>query len=110
MFIVQPRPCDGPSQSPGLQHSVSNNHPLPTVKGIEHSRANSVSVTERFGHRLRELRRERGMTQIELADYLGIDRAFISDVERGKKAMSLGYLHTVAQGFKLSLAELMTGV
>lgn len=65
------------------------------------------TITERFGKRLRHLRQEGNFTQVDLAKLLGIDRSFLSDVERGKKAMSLSYLETVAQGFGLSLAELL---
>lgn len=67
-------------------------------------------ITVRFGNRLRSLRLERGLTQDGLAKLLGIDRSFISDVERGKKAMNLSYLQTVAQGFGLSLAELFQDI
>lgn len=66
----------------------------------------SMSIAETFGKRLRSLRTEHGYTQTQLADYLGIDRSFISDVERGKKCMSLTYLETVAQGFHISISEL----
>ncbi len=65
----------------------------------------SNSITIRFGQRLRHLRQRSGMTQIALATHLGLDRSYISDVERGKKCMSLSYLETVAQGFKMSLAN-----
>ncbi len=64
------------------------------------------SITVSFGNRLRTLRTKHGYTQTQLATYLGIDRSFISDVERGKKNMSLTYLETVAQGFNISLSEL----
>ena len=64
------------------------------------------SVTESFGRRLRTLRVTSVYTQTQLADYLGIGRSFISDVERGKKNMSLSYLETVAQGFHMSISEL----
>lgn len=67
-------------------------------------------ITARFGLRLRSLRLKHNYTQAQLADYLGIDRSYISDVERGRKAMSLTYLETVAQGFSLNLAELMDGL
>ena len=68
------------------------------------------SIVVRFGKRLRMLRLEKGYTQTQLADYLGIDRSFISDVELGKKALSLSYLETIAQGFHLSISELTEGL
>ena len=43
------------------------------------------NVTVRFGKRLRKLRKEKGWTQVQMADTLGIDRSYISDMERGKK-------------------------
>ena len=67
------------------------------------------NVSVRFGYRLRSLRRDRKLTQVQLADYLGIDRSFISDVERGKKSMTLGYLATVADGFHLTVTQLLDG-
>src|SRR5438270_13887243 len=48
-----------------------------------------IDVSSRFGARLRELRRERNMTQLRMATDFGIDRSFISDVERGRKSISL---------------------
>ena len=110
MFTVKPRLSGVPSQSPGRQSPLGNDRSISTTYQVDHSRSNPVSVIERFGKRLRDLRHERDMTQTELADFLGIDRSFINDVERGKKTMSLGYLDTVAQGFELTLAELMRGL
>ncbi len=81
----------------------------PTVFRIAPPLSSAVrppSIVVSFGKRLRALRMEHGYTQTQLADYLGIDRSFISDVERGKKNMSLTYLETVAQGFKITLSEL----
>ena len=74
---------------------------------IRRSFPNPALILRPFGNRLRDLRQQRGLTQIQLADYLGIDRSFISEVECGKKAISLSYLETVAQGFNVSLAELL---
>lgn len=61
----------------------------------------------RFGERLRDLRHSRLYTQQQLADYLGIDRSFLSDVERGKSNLSLHLVDAIAQGFHLSLADLL---
>ncbi|WP_396271096.1 helix-turn-helix domain-containing protein [Granulicella paludicola] len=40
----------------------------------------------------------------------GIDRSFISDVERGKKSISLVFLDVIALGLKVELSELLRGV
>jgi transcriptional regulator with XRE-family HTH domain len=61
----------------------------------------------RFGARLRELRKQAALTQTQLAHRLGIDRTFISDLERGRKSITLSYLETIAQGFNLTLSEMM---
>ena len=67
-------------------------------------------VSSRFGVRLRELRREREMTQLRMAVEFGIDRTFISDVERGRKSISLPMLEVLALGFNLSLSELLRDI
>lgn len=67
-------------------------------------------VSSRFGIRLRELRRERNMTQLRMATEFGIDRTFISDVERGRKSISLPMLEVLALGFRLSLSELLRDI
>lgn len=63
-----------------------------------------------MGQRLRELRRERQLTQLRMAVDFGIDRTFISDVETGRKSISLPFLEVIALGLKMSLSELLEGV
>jgi transcriptional regulator with XRE-family HTH domain len=65
-----------------------------------------VDVSSRFGRRLRELRVQRKLTQSEMARKFGIDRSFISDVERGRKSISLPMIEVIALGMNLSLAKL----
>ncbi|WP_396270678.1 helix-turn-helix domain-containing protein [Granulicella paludicola] len=67
-------------------------------------------ISSRFGLRLRELRRAHNMTQLRMAVDFGIDRSFISDVERGKKSISLHMLEVIALGMKVSLADLFSGL
>ncbi len=66
----------------------------------------SIDISSRFGVRLRELRHEKKLTQLRMAIEFGIDRSYISDVERGCKAVSLPMLEVMALGFDLSLSEL----
>ena len=69
-----------------------------------------TDVSSRFGVRLRQLRRERNMTQLRMATEFGIDRTFISDVERGRKSISLPMLEILALGLKISLSELLRNI
>jgi DNA-binding XRE family transcriptional regulator len=70
----------------------------------------SRDVSARFGLRLRQLRRERTLTQTRMATVFGIDRSFISDVERGRKSISLPTLEIIALGLNMTLSELLKDV
>jgi transcriptional regulator with XRE-family HTH domain len=70
----------------------------------------STSIAVRFGARLRELRKHRGWTQVRAAEEFGIDRSYISDMERGKKNVCLPTMEVLAQGFEISLAQLVRGL
>ncbi len=67
-------------------------------------------VRVRFGRRIRQLREERGWTQEDVAKRFGIDRSFLSDIERGHRNVSLITQETLAEGFGITLAKLMAGV
>jgi transcriptional regulator with XRE-family HTH domain len=64
-------------------------------------------ISRRFGARLRELRASRKLTQVDMARRFGIDRSFISDVERGRKSISLVTLDVLALGLGVSISELL---
>lgn len=59
---------------------------------------------------MRSLRKRRGVTQVELADYLGLRRTYISDLERGKRNVSLVTLEIIARGFGLSVSRLLSQI
>ncbi len=60
------------------------------------------------GSKVRKLRQERKWTQTELAVHLGMDRSFLSDLERGKREPCLRTLEVIAQGFELTLPQLFS--
>ena len=66
-----------------------------------------IDVSSSLGRRLRELRRERNLAQRRVALDLGLDERFLSDVEQGKKCISLPLLQRVALGMDLSLSDLL---
>jgi transcriptional regulator with XRE-family HTH domain len=42
-----------------------------------------------------------------MAALLGIDRSYISEIERGNRALSLPMMEVLAIGFRISLADLL---
>jgi transcriptional regulator with XRE-family HTH domain len=66
--------------------------------------------TQTFGERLATLRHERGWTQRELADRVGIDQPFMSKIEAGKHDPGMKLLASIAQAFELTLSELFQDV
>lgn len=66
-----------------------------------------ANVAVRFGARLRTVRKNHNLTQVVMADRFGINRSFISDVERGRKAITLHMLETLADGLHITMADLI---
>ena len=70
----------------------------------------SADISQRFGARLRTMRCARDLTQQSMAHRFGIDRSFISDMERGRKSVSLVTLEILAIGLGVTLSELLADV
>jgi transcriptional regulator with XRE-family HTH domain len=58
-----------------------------------------------IGCRLRELRKERGLTQAELARQIGIQQSDLSRMEKGEYRVSLDNLFKILGVFDLDLAD-----
>jgi transcriptional regulator with XRE-family HTH domain len=67
----------------------------------------SSDICVRFGKRLRTLRERQGWTQVYMAEHVGIDRSFISDLENGKKEICIRNLEVLATAFGLTVSQLM---
>ena len=63
-----------------------------------------------FGQRVRKLRLERCLSQEELADKCGLHRTYISDVELGKRNVSLENIARIAESLEISLPNLFLEV
>lgn len=60
-----------------------------------------------FGRAVREARGEVGMSQEELAHRAGIDRSYMSSIERGEQNIGLMSMHRVAEGLGVTLSDLV---
>ena len=67
----------------------------------------SSDICVRFGKRLRTLRQRKGWTQVYMAEHVGIDRSFISDLENGKKEICIRNLELLARAFEMTISQLM---
>jgi len=64
-------------------------------------------VLIQFGARVRALRKSIGLSQEAFASLCGLDRTYISGIERGVRNVSLQNIKVIAEAFSLSLSDLM---
>lgn len=60
-----------------------------------------------LGQRIAALRRERGMTQVQLAKTLGISQQHMLSFEKGRRRMLAGALPAVCEALGVSLEQLL---
>ena len=64
-----------------------------------------MDILTRYGQAVRKIRLERGISQEELADRCGLHRTYISDVELGKRNLSLENIERIAISLNKTLPE-----
>lgn len=67
----------------------------------------SQDIGQRVGHRIRVRRVELKMSQEELANALDISQGYLSNLERGERALDVKLLARIAQALKCSMAALL---
>lgn len=65
-----------------------------------------MSIARLFGLAVRENRKRLGLSQEDLAERAGMDRTYVSGVERGVRNPSLLVIHRLAQALEVSEYEL----
>lgn len=67
---------------------------------------NNMTIQQKVGITIKELRKEQGMSQETFAYESGIDRRYMSDIENGKRNISLDILERIADKLEISLSKL----
>ncbi|MDP4279706.1 MAG: helix-turn-helix transcriptional regulator [Dehalococcoides mccartyi] len=67
------------------------------------------TIEQRFGERIRDLRKKAGVSQEELADRAGVHRTYLGGIERGERNPSLKNIDAIARALKVSLSDLFKG-
>lgn len=65
-------------------------------------------MLDRFGKKLRAIRKKRGLSQEELADEAELHRTYISSVERGGRNISLLNIERLAKALDVAISELVS--
>jgi len=64
-----------------------------------------TTLRNRFGKRLRRIRRNKDLTQEQLAELVGVSVDFVSNIERGKSAPSFPTIERLAEVLEVPLEE-----
>ena len=67
------------------------------------------ALQRRVGARVRELRADRGLTQLRLAERSGISRPSVANVEVGRQNVSLRQLCALALALDVGVEDLLAG-
>lgn len=67
-------------------------------------------ITTKIGDRIRQLRKQTGLSQEKFAAKIGMDRTYFASVELGKRNISIINLEKIANGLNVSLSELFADI
>jgi predicted transcriptional regulator/transcriptional regulator with XRE-family HTH domain len=73
-------------------------------------RAAGLKANANIGHRLRELRIERGLQQADVARRLGVSAAYVNLIEKGKRAVQLPLLWKTLELYGVALEPFMASL
>lgn len=86
----------------GKNHFRFSNLWNQTVYPKEHAMKESKNINKNVGERIRYYRKARGMTIVELADYMHISKSAISKYENGQVSITLEQIEEIAAALKIN--------
>ena len=67
-------------------------------------------IAKQLGDRIKELRKETGLSQEKFALKIDMDRTYFATVESGKRNISLQNIEKSANGLNITISELFEGI
>ena len=64
-------------------------------------------INKEVGFRIRKVREEKGLTQVQLSKLAGMHRAYIGQIERGEKNIGIKNLQKIANALNVSVRILL---
>jgi transcriptional regulator with XRE-family HTH domain len=65
-----------------------------------------INIQNKFGNKLKELRKQKNLSQEKLAFKSGLHRTYISDIERGSRNVSLINIEKLSKALGISVKSL----
>jgi transcriptional regulator with XRE-family HTH domain len=66
-----------------------------------------TNAQQKLGKKIRELRNDAGLSQERLGEITGLDRTYISGIERGVRNPSIRNIEKLAKALKVKINELV---
>jgi len=64
----------------------------------------NMNIKEKFGQKVKQLREEKGFSIEHLANISNVDRNYISDIEKGKRNVSIEVIEKITKGLETDFA------
>lgn len=65
-----------------------------------------MNICEKFGFNVKKYRINLGISQEKLAELCNLHRTYISDIERGKRSISLNNIEKISKALKIEVYKL----
>lgn len=65
-----------------------------------------MDIQKLFGQRIKQLRKQKGLSQEKFALLIDMDRTYYASVETGKRNIAIKNIQKIADGFGISLNKL----
>lgn len=75
---------------------------------IYYNRMNYIELSKNFGHKLKYYRLQRGYTQEKLAEKIGVDAHYISDIECGSRNITFKTLSKLTESLEIAPYKFFT--
>ena len=69
-----------------------------------------MDILIKFGETVRNLRQSKQISQEQFADMCGLHRTYISDIELGKRNVSLENIEKIAKALEITISQLLVKI
>jgi len=69
-----------------------------------------VTILKKFGSNLRRIRLSRNLSQMKLSELSDIHYTYISQIENGRKSISLIKIYDLAKALEVNIIEFFEGI